>query len=69
MNGNPKVRVPLFRLSLAHATLGAGKHAVRATGIGVRLTKTAADALDSALGTTLFTPGMKLGTAKTLLRF
>lgn len=69
VNGNPKARVALFNLSLAHATLTAGHHSVRATGIGVSLTKTAAAALNSTLGTSLFGPGLKLGTASTVLRF
>jgi hypothetical protein len=69
VNGNPKARVALFNLSLAHATLKAGRHVVRASGIGVSLTKTAAAALNSSLGTSLFSPGLKLGTAGTVLRF
>ena len=63
VNGNPRQRVALFNLSLAHATLKAGQHSVRASGIGVSLTKTAAGALDAALGTKLFSAGLKLGTA------
>lgn len=69
VNANPKVRVPLLRLSLAHATIHAGRHYVRISGIVLTLTKAAAGALDSTFGTTLFTPGLKLGTASTLLRF
>jgi len=69
VNGNPRQRVALFNLSLAHAALNAGPHSVRASGIGVSLTKTAASALDTALGTSLFSPGLKLGTAATVLRF
>ena len=69
VNGNPKVRVPLLRLSLVHATIHAGRHYVRISGIVLTLTKAAAGALDSTFGTTLVTPGLKLGTASTLLRF
>jgi len=69
VNGNPKVRVPLFRLSLAHATIHAGRHYVRISGIVLTLTGAAASALDTTFGTTLFTPGLKLGTASTVLRF
>jgi hypothetical protein len=36
-------------------------------GIGLVLTKTAAGALNAALGTTLFSAGLKLGTAATVL--
>ena len=69
VNGNPRARVPLFRLDLSHARLAAGKHVVTAGGIGVTLTATAAKALDAALGTRLFSAGLKLGTASTLVRF
>jgi hypothetical protein len=69
VNGNPKVRVPLFRLSLAHATIHKGWHYIRISGIVLTLTSTAASALDATFGTTLFKPGLELGTASTLLRF
>ena len=46
-----------------------GKHIVTARGIGLKLTSAAAKALNAALGTKLFSAGLKLGTAKTLLRF
>ena len=45
VNGNPKVRVPLLRLSLAHATIPAGRHYVRISGIVLTLTGAAASAL------------------------
>jgi hypothetical protein len=69
VNGNPSSRVDLFTLSLAHAKLSAGKHSVTATGITVDLTAGAAAALNSALGTTLFSGGLDLGTAATSVRF
>jgi len=69
VNGNPQARVPLFRLDLSHARLAAGKHIVTAGGIGLKLTAAAAKALNAALGTKLFSAGLKLGTASTLLRF
>ena len=69
VNGNPKARVPLFRLDLSHAKLAAGKHIVTARGIGLKLTSAAAKALNATLGTKLFSAGLKLGTTKTLLRF
>src|SRR5690349_17075784 len=47
VNGNPKARVPLFRLDLSHAKLAAGKHIATARGIGLKLTSTAAKALNS----------------------
>ena len=69
VNGNPNVRVPLLDLSLAHATIHAGRHYVQISGIVTTLTKTAASALDATFGTTLFTAGLELGTASTLLRW
>ena len=69
VNGNPKARVPLLRLSLTHAHIQAGRHYVSVSGIVLRLTKTAASALNATFGTSLFTAGLELGTASTLLRF
>jgi hypothetical protein len=69
VNGNPKVRVPLLWLSLAHATIHAGWHYVQINGIVLTLTGTAASALDATFSTTLFKAGLELGTASTLLRF
>ena len=69
VNGNPKVRVPLLRLSLAHAAIASGRHYVRISGIVVTLTGTAASALNATFGTSLFKPGLELGTASTVLRF
>lgn len=69
VNGNSKVRVPLLYLSLAHATIHAGRHYVQIDGIVLTLTGTAASALDATFGTTLFKAGLELGTASTVLRF
>ena len=69
VNGNAKARVPLLSLSLAHAKIAAGKHAVAISGIVARLTKTAASALDATFGTSLFKAGLELGTAGTQLKF
>jgi hypothetical protein len=69
VNGNPKVRVPLLSLSLAHATIHAGWHYVQISGIGVTLTGTAASALDATFSTTLFKAGLDFGTATTVLEF
>jgi hypothetical protein len=68
VNGNPKARVVIFWLHLAHARLSVHGHQVTASRIGVSLSATAASALDAALGTTIFTPGLKVGTARTTLR-
>jgi hypothetical protein len=67
VNGNPKDRVVLMWLHLAHARLRIYRHWVVASGIGVTLSATAASALDASLGTTLFTPGLPLGHAQTRL--
>ena len=69
VNGNPKVRVPLLSLSLAHAAIHAGWHYVQISGIGVTLTGTAASALDATFSTTLFKAGLDFGTATTVLEF
>jgi hypothetical protein len=69
VNGNPSARVPLFNLSLAHAKVHAGGKTVQINGIVLTLTKTAASALDSTFGTTLFAPGLELGTASTTLHY
>jgi hypothetical protein len=68
VNGNPHARVPLFRLGLAHATLGVHCHVVTARGIVLRLTKTAAGALNATFSTHLFKAGLVIGTAATRLR-
>jgi hypothetical protein len=65
VNGDPHARVPLFRLGLAHAVLKAHGQWVAAHGIVLRLTKTAAKALNATFGTTLFKAGMTIGTAAT----
>jgi hypothetical protein len=69
VNGNPAARVPLFRLGLSHAKLAVCRHLVKAQGIVLTLTPVAAKALNAALGTKLFSPGLELGTARTVLRF
>jgi hypothetical protein len=69
VNGNPKARIAIFKLGLGHAVLKAGPHSVSASNITLSLTAGAAKALDASLGTTLFTAGLGVGTAATLLRF
>jgi hypothetical protein len=68
VNGNPRARVALFHLDLSHAKLAACQHSLTATGIGLKLTSVAAKALNATLGTKLFSAGLRLGTARTLLR-
>jgi len=62
-------RVTLAKLGFSHATVSIGLHRATASGIGVLLTATAAGALDTALSTMLFTPGMKIATLATLVRY
>lgn len=69
VNGNPKRRVGLLSLSLAHARITVGKTSVTASGIVVSLTSTAASALNARFSTSLFFTGLELGTATTLLKF
>ena len=57
VNGNPKVRVPLLKLSLAHAAIREGWHYIKISGIVLTLTSTAASALDATFGTTLVQAG------------
>jgi hypothetical protein len=69
VNGNPKARVPLFRLVLTHAKLHGYSHSATARHIQLKLTGVAAKALNAALGTKLFTAGLGLGSAHTAVRF
>jgi hypothetical protein len=69
VNGNPKTRVPLLQLGLGHITVRAGWHFVQVSGIVAHLTQAAATALNATFSTTLFTAGLELGTASTLLQF
>lgn len=62
-------RVTVAKLNFSHARIRISRHRVRASRISVLLTTAAADALDTALNTTLFTPGMKIATATTSPRF
>jgi hypothetical protein len=63
------VRVTVAHLSFAHAKVSVGLGEVKARKISATLTTAGADALDAALGTMLFTPGMRIATVRTLARF
>jgi hypothetical protein len=69
VNGNPKARIAIFKLGLGHAVIKAGWHSVSASNIKLSLTPGAASALDASLGTTVFTAGLGVGTAGTVLHF
>ena len=62
-------RVTVAHLSFSGARVRVGLGTVRVRKIRATLTTTAATALDTALGTTLFTPGMRIATVRTLVRF
>ncbi|GII81905.1 hypothetical protein Sru01_68870 [Sphaerisporangium rufum] len=68
VNGDPRKRVPLFNLDLSAAKIFAKGHSVRATKVGLKLTGTAAKALNSALGTSIFQQDLLLGSANSHLR-
>jgi Htaa len=68
VNGKTVGRVAIFTVNLAHAVIHKGSSSVTVSNIGVSLTATAAEALDNALGTKLFTAGLKIGTGSTTLR-
>lgn len=59
-------RATIFDLNLSKASVSTpSAHEVVVSGVGVTLDAAAAGALDSALGTTLFTAGLPIGTART----
>ena len=58
----------VFTLDLSAATVSAAGRQVKVGNIDVRLTATAAGALNQALGTHLFIGGLDIGTARTTLR-
>jgi hypothetical protein len=66
ISGHP--RVAIFTMNLSHAVVHHGTHSVTVSNIGLNLTAPAAAALDAALATTAFTPGMKVATGSTKLR-
>jgi len=63
------LRVTVATLNFSNAKVRVGVSRVKVRRIGVHLTTSAATALDSALGVTLFTGGMKIAEARTLVRF
>jgi hypothetical protein len=63
------MRVTVAKLNFSHARFSVGLSHVKVRRIGVHLTTAGAEALDNALGTMLFTEGMKIAEARTLVRF
>lgn len=68
VNGDPKTRVPIFKLDLSKAKVAKKGHSVTARGVKLKLTGTAAGALNGALSTKVFAAGLPLGTAYSHLR-
>lgn len=60
-------RVPVFKLDLRHVAIVVRHHVITIANVGLRLTKTAATALNGALGTTLFAENLFFGTARSKL--
>jgi hypothetical protein len=56
-------RIPVLDLDLSHAKVSATKHWLRVANVKAGLTSTAAGALDSYFGTSLFQGGLRIGTA------
>ena len=61
-------RAIIFNLNLKNAAIKATRHLITISRIGLSLEKNAANALNGALGTTVFKAGMKFGTAVSRLR-
>jgi hypothetical protein len=57
-------RLRLFNLGLAHAAVSLSHHRLQIIGVGLRLSKGAAKTLNSYFGGSLFSAGIKLGTAR-----
>lgn len=68
VDGDPRVRVALFRLDLSHARVRPAGRSIAVTGIGLTVTGAGARAVDTGLGTTALSPGTQAGTATTVLR-
>ncbi len=57
-------RITVLNLSLAHAKVSAGRGTLGVTNVKATLNAGAAKALDGYFGTTLFTPGLAIGTVR-----
>ncbi|WP_157545324.1 hypothetical protein [Hamadaea tsunoensis] len=60
-------RVAVFDLDLSKASITVDGSTVKITGVGLNLTAAAAGALNATLGTTLFTAGLRFGTARSVV--
>jgi hypothetical protein len=64
VNGDPNARASILDLDLSNAVIRKPLPYVTVANVHARLTATAATALNAALGTKLFAPGLELGTAR-----
>lgn len=64
VNGDPNARVSILDLDLSKAAIRKPLPYVTVANVHARLSAPAASALNAALGTTLFAPGLELGTAR-----
>jgi hypothetical protein len=64
VNRGSSVRVRILNLNLAHARIAKHPPMVRVSNVKATLTRTAASALNDALGVTFFSKGITLGTAQ-----
>ncbi len=62
------VRTTIFNLDLSKASIDASAHRVVVSNVGVTLDAGAAAALNSALGTSVFSGGLPIGSATSSLR-
>jgi hypothetical protein len=64
VNRDPSVRVRILNLNLDHAKVAKHPPMVRVSNVKATLTRTAASALNDALGVSFFSKGITLGTAQ-----
>jgi len=64
VNGDPSVRVRILNLDLSHAMVDKNPPTVKVSNVKATLTRTAASALNGALGVSFFSKGITLGTAQ-----
>ncbi len=64
VNRDPSVRMRILNLDLGHARIAMHPPMVRVSNVKATLTRTAASALNDALGVSFFSKGITLGTAQ-----
>lgn len=68
VGGDPNTRVSILNLDLSKAEIAKPLPIVTVRGVNATLTDAAAGALNATLGTTIFAPGLTLGTANVRAR-